>query len=201
MKAPGRPGVYPLDPRQVPEVVTRDSKLPPLGTTISQDTTIHHRTQNSISSKHTITYGRSRRVESSTDHPASPCFPDDDPSEITQTGYTDPGFESAYPSTSRAVSPLLTRPHPRIGVALGPGSGSFNSGQSPSFSVGVSPDSNGYPPPSNHRRTASPKRGVFQSLFPHSEQKKERKRAKAQDQIQTQSLAARLTDPVLFDIS
>ena len=188
-KVPGIPGVYPPDPRQVPGNITRGnypsvdqrarhSELPPLVTTIPQDATIHRRAQSSISSGHTITYDHGRRLESPANHPMSSYFSDDD---VSETGHIDPGFETAYFSTSGALSPLFTQPHPRTEVSLGLGSSGFNSGRSPSSSAGISPGSIEYPSPSNHRYTPNSKRGVFQSLLPQNsrapfEQKNERKR-------------------------
>ena len=211
MKVPGRPGVYTPDSRRgVPRdgyssVSTEDrrahhSKLPPLATTIPPDATIRRRAQNSISSDRTITHDHSRHTESPTDHSVLSSFSDDDAPapEINQTKRLYPGFEIAYLSTSGAVSPLFTRPRPRprIEVPLGAGSGSFVSEPSPGSGAGISP---GHSSPTNTLYNPSPKRGVFRSLFPQngraaSEQKEERKRAKARDQIQTQYLAARSMD-------
>ena len=205
-KVPSRPRAYSFDPRQLPEDVTRDvllrgatedrrtrhSKQPPLAMTIPRDATVRRRARASMPSGHRI------RVEPPTPYPMSSRFSDDDASGTTQTRYIDPGFEPkpAYLTTSTTVSPHFTRPHPQIEVPPEPMSGSPNSGHpsSPILNIGSGPieslslSSRSYP--------VSPKRGVFQSLFPNSEQKKERKRTKAQDQVQTQSSDARSTDSV-----
>lgn len=219
-EAPGRSGIYTPNPRRVPEDVTesqpgaltqyqqaRHNKLPPLATTIPPDATIGRRAQNSMSSDRTITNNRSRHTQSPTNRSMSSSFSDDDaPKTKKQTKHIYPGFEIAYLGTSGAISPLYTRqrprPRPRIEVPPGTGSGSFNSEPSPQSSVGLSPDSIDHSS-SNTLYAPSPKRGVFRSLFPQngwatSEQKEERKRAKARDQIQTQSLAGRSMDSVLF---
>jgi len=209
MNVPSRPVAHHPGSRQAPEDATRDNypgtpsedrrarhnQLPPLVVTIPPDATIRRRAQHSISSEQTITYDHSRRIESPTDQSVSSRFSDDDVSEITQTGYTDPVFEVSYFPTSGPASALVTRPRPRIEIPPGAGSDSFNGERSPS--VGISPNPVEYPSPSNHGYTPSPKRGVFRSLFLQngraaSEQKKEGKRV--QGQIQTQSLATRSMD-------
>lgn len=183
------------------------TQLPPLVITISQDATISRRAQNSISSEQTITHHHSYGVDPPTVDPTSSSFSDDDEdgdlSEIAQAGYFDPNFAIAYLSTSGAVSPLFTRPRPRIEIPHGAGLGSLNSGRSPTLSAGTSPGPVEYLSPSKRLHTPSPRRGVFRSLFPQNgkaapEQKKEGKRAAARNQIQTRSLAARSMDSVLF---
>ena len=205
-KIPAPPGVWSPDPRQVLEGVTRDgyprvssknrrarhTNLPPLTMTIPEDSIIQRRAKNPTPSEH-------RRVNTSIDHSAvSSYFSDDDASEITEVGYMYSGFDPAHLSASSAVSPQFNRSRPWDDASRGSGA-SFHSRYSPSPSV--TPSSIDYPPPSNNRYTLSPKRGVLQSLFsPNgtSERKKERKRAKAQDPIQTQYLDTRSVDAVSF---
>ena len=207
VRAHGRPGLWSLDPRQAPEDATRGSyprvssenrrahhtNLPPLRTTIPEDSIIQRRPKYSTSS---------HRVETSVDHSVSSYFSDDDDdddddaSEITEIGYVGSGFDPARLSASSTVP--FTRSRPWLDASRGPGS-NFHSGYSPSSSI--SPGPIDYPPPSNNRYTMSPKRGMFQSLFSQngtSERKKERKRAKARDSIQTQSLDVRSIDAVSF---
>lgn len=204
-KVPGPPGVWSPDPRQVLESVTRDgyprvssenrrarhTNLPPLRMTIPEDSIIQRRAKNPTPSEH-------RRVNTSIDHSVSSHFSDDDASETTEIGYIDSDFGPAHLSASSAVSPQFTRSRPWDDASRGSGA-SFHSRYSPSSSV--TPSSIDYPSPSNNRYTLSPKRGVFQSLFsPNgtSERKKERKRTKAQDPIQTQYLDTRSVDAVSF---
>jgi len=215
-KVPRHPEVYPPDLHQVPEDVTRDSylcgsrddrgtysvvrahhsNLPPLRTTIPEDSTIHRRGKKSISSQHTITTDYSRRAESPINHSMSSYFSDDAASEITEIGYSDPGLEPAYLSTPSVVPPHPTRPRPLVEVSRGSGSGSFNNRHSPRS--GASLGSMEYPPPSNHRHTQTPKRGMLQSFFGQNEQKKERKQGKEQDHIQIQSPVTQPMDAVSF---
>ena len=174
------------------------SNLPPLRTMIPEDATMRRRanTKNSMSSEYTVTNDQIRRVETSIDHPVSSYFSDDDASEITEIGYVDSGFDPVYLSVPGAFSPHFTRPRPPVDASRASGPGNLNS-PTPSISSG----SVDYLPPSDSRYPPSPKRGMFHSLFsPNgtSEQKKERKRAKAWDSIQTQPSASRSTDAVSF---
>ena len=212
-KVPGRSGLGFPDPRQVPEGVTRDgypsvpsenrrprhTNLPPLRTMISEDSIIQRRAKSSTPSEHTFIRDHSRRVETSIDHSVSSYFSDDGASEITEIGYIDSGFDPAYLSASSTASPQPTQLRPWLDASRGSGA-SFHSGHS--LSPSVSPGSIDDPSPSNNHHTSSPMRGMFQSLFSQngtSERKKERKRrAKAQDPIQTQSLDTRPTDAASF---
>ena len=208
-KVPRRPGVWSHDPRQAPEDLIRDghpstpsrnrrsrpTNPPPLRMTIPEDSIIRRRAKSSTPSEYTSTRDRGHRVETSVDSVSS-YFSDDGASEITEIGSTDSGFDPAYLSASSTVSPQFTGSHPRLDASRGSGS-SHHSGHSPSPSP--SPGSINYPLPSNNRHTPSPKRGMLQSLFSQSgasERKKERKWAKTQDPIQTQSLYARSMDAV-----
>jgi len=202
----GHPEPHHPNPRQVPEDATM-GRYPtasseygqphhnrPPHLVVTKDATIRRRAQNSISSEHTITRGHSSRIESPTDHSVSSRFSDDDGSETTQTEYTNRAFEITYFPISGPTSALITRPRPRIQIPPGSASGSFNSEHSLSSSVGISPSPVKYSSPSNHSYTASPRRGVFRSLFLQngratSEQKREGKRSKARDQTQVQSPA------------
>ena len=209
-KVPRRPGVWSHDPRQAPEDFIRDShpgvssrnrrarptNPPPLRMTIPEDSIIRRRAKSSTSSGYTLTRDYGHRVETSIDSSVSSYFSDDGASEITEIGSTDSGFDPAYLSASSTVSPKFTGSRPRLDASRGSGS-SHHSVHSSSPSL--SPGSIDYPPPSNNRYTLSPKRGMFQSLFSQSntsERKKERKRAKTQDPIQTQTLYARSMDAV-----
>jgi len=214
-KVPGCSVDWSPDPYQAREDVTKDTypsvsrvhrgayhgNLPPLRTMIPEDSIIQRRTKKSVSSERTVTYDRSHRVETPINHSVSSSshFSDDDASEVTGIGYIDPSFDPAYPSSSSAVSPHLTRPSPRVDIPREPGSGSFTSRRSPSSSTG--PSSVNSPPPSGMLYVPGPGRGMFRSLFPPNgtpEKKKERKQVKARDPIQTQSLAARSADAISF---
>lgn len=208
-KVPRRPGVWSHDPRQAPEDLIKDGHLsapsrnrrarptnpPPLRMTIPEDSIIRRRAKSSTPSEYTLTRDRGHRVEISIDSVSS-YFSDDGASEITEIGSTDSDFDPAYLSASSTVSPQFPGSRSQLDASRGSGS-SHHSGHSPSPSP--SPGSIDYPLPSNNRHTPSPKRGMFQSLFSQggpSGRKKERKRVKTQDPIQTQSLYARSMDAV-----
>ena len=171
---------------------THHGNLPPVRTTIPEDSSIRRRTKNSISPQNTITDDHRSHVESPVDRPASSHISDGDASELTEMGYTNSGFDHLYPSNSSPVSIRFAQP---------------NFGDEPHESGGYLPTSSispgfvDYPSPSDPRYASSNKRGMFQSLFSSnnpSEQKKERKRSKGRDSVETQPPAPRSIDTISF---
>jgi hypothetical protein len=170
----------------------RNTNLPPLRTTIPEDSTIQRRGKNQMPSEHTSSQDDGSRVETSIDRLPPSHFSDDDTPESAGVGYVGSDAEPAYPSTASAASPQITQPLPRLEFTQGPGSHSNHGGQSPTSSI--SPSFTVYPPVSTGRRSSSPKRSVFRTIFSQnniSGRKKERKEEEAPHPIQTQSPAAR----------
>ena len=205
----GQSEVLPPDPHRVPEDLTRDThtsvpsetrrahhtNLPPIRTTIPEDSPIHRRGKSSISSEHTIMDEHRSRVESLADQSLSSRFSDDDASQVTEIGYLDPGFDHGYISSSSAVSIRFAR----LGTDSLPGLRAFGGRYSPTS--GISPGSVNCPSPTNVRPTPSPKRGMLQSLFSQNSslgQKKERKRSKGQDHVKIQPATSRSVDTISF---
>lgn len=173
------------------------TSLPPLRKTIPEDSTIQRRTKALTPPEPTPTDDHSRIIEVPIDRTASSYFSDDDISESTEIGYIDSSFDPAYLPVPSTISSQLPRQRPRLDAPRGSESGSFYSKHSSILSV--SSGSTDYPSSSDSHYTLSPKRGVLRSIFSQNDtfgKKKEQKRAKVQDSIQTQSLADRSMDAV-----
>ena len=153
------------DPRRVSEdsaiSVSSDTRrahhtnLPPIKTTIPEDSTIRRRAKASISSEQTITGDRRESLanRSSTSHSS-----DGGASEITEIGYPAHGFGRVYLSNSSVGSLRFARPDaesPRR-----PWFGAFSGRYSPASSLVDHP-----PATEISHASPSPKRGMLQSLF------------------------------------
>lgn len=170
----------------------RNTHLPPLRMTIPEDSTIQRRGKNPTPSEHTLSPDDSHRVETSIDCLPPSHFSDDDTSESTEIGYIGSDVEPAYPSTPNTVPPQITQSPSRLEFLQGPGSHSNHGGHSPTSSI--NPSSAVHPPISNGRRSSSPKRSVFRTIFSQnniSGRKKERNQERTHRPIQTQLPAAR----------
>lgn len=135
-------------------------------------------------------------MESLADRSLSSRFSDDDASEVTETGYLDPGLDQVDISTSSAVSIRFAQ----LDTDSPPGLGAFGGRYSPTS--GISPGFINYPSPIDVRPTPGPGRGMLQSLFSQNSslgQKKERKWSKGWDPVNTQPAAAsRSADTISF---
>lgn len=162
----------------------RNTNLPPLRMTIPEESTIQRRGKNPSPSEQTLFQDDSYRIEPSIDCLPPSHFSDDDTPESTEIGYVGSDIEPAYPSTTNTVPLQTTQLLPWLEFPQGPGSYSGHGGRSPTSSVSLI---------SNGRRSSSPKRSVFRTIFSQSNisgRKKERDQEKAYHPIQTQFSAA-----------
>ncbi|KAF9778623.1 hypothetical protein BJ322DRAFT_1091625 [Thelephora terrestris] len=171
------------------------TNLPPIRTVIPEDSFLHRRGKDSISSEITIMDDHRNHVESQADQSLSSRFSDDDASEMTETGYLDPGFDHVYLSNSSAVPTRSAQPD--VDSPYGPGALGGRYSPTSSISLGFV----GYPPPINVRSAPSPKRRMFQSLFSHNSSSKELKRPKGRDPIKTQPPTSQPVDARSFATS
>lgn len=197
------------DPLEVPEDGTLDgyvsassetrrahhTNLPPISTTIPEDSIIRRRAKSSISSQQTITDDRRGRVGSLANRSFSSRSPSDEVSETTEIGYPGSGFDHAYPPNLSPVSTRFAQPGPES--PRRPWLSALSGRYSPTSSAG--PGVADFPSPNRLRRSLSPKRGMLQSFFSQSgspEQKKERKRSKGWDPAGGPSSPPRSVDNV-----
>lgn len=192
---------WPPVPPGVPEDVTRGRRvsgpseprrahhtnLPPIRTIIPEDSAIHRRGKNSISSENTIMDDHRSRIVSQANQSLSSRFSDDDASEVTEVG-----FDHVYLSGSSAI-PVRTA-QPGVDLSYGPDALSVRYSPVSSTSLGFV----GYPPSVSVRSAPSPKRGRLQSLFSQSNSPKELKRSKGRDPNKTQPSTSQPMDTRSF---
>lgn len=196
----GNSAAWSHNPQSIPEDDTLDSyirassetrrahhtNLPPIRTTIPEDSTVRRRAKTSISSERTVTDDHRSRVGSLANRSFSSYSSGNEASRVTEAGYLDSGFDHECLSNASAVSIRFAQPD--VETPRKPWLGAFGGTYSPNSSIG--PGFADYPSLTKPHHAPSLKRGMLQSIFSQNsspEQKKERKWSKMRDPVKTQT--------------